>query len=82
MEQSPPSLHDSICTFYTRDVYTYKKEKQRHHENHLELGLQVVSSHLWLWFGFAFFMTIIKQKEKPPTCMAAEPTETHCVTRH
>lgn len=58
--ESPPSLYNGLCTFYGQDACAYKKEKQRHHENHFELGLQVVSLHLWMWFCFVFFITIIK----------------------
>lgn len=64
-----------------------KEKKQRYCENHLELGLQVVSLHLRMWFCFVgvfcfFFINIIKKKKKFPPCMAAEPTETHFVTGH
>lgn len=54
-----PSLYNGLRTCYGQDACAYKKEKQRHHENHFELGLQVVSLHLWMWFCFVFFITII-----------------------
>lgn len=66
--ESPPSLYNGICTFYSQDACAFKKEKgktKRYHENHLELGLQVVSLHLWMWFGFVFSLPLSRRWKNP-----------------